>query len=88
MSDKNLETVVEVEWSGGFTFIRLRDSIRAYAIENSIPLHVGSRINITKTGNVAIDSEKFIQIKEMDIYDEEGRHTNYKSKTPALIEYS
>lgn len=88
MSDKNLETVVEVEWSGGFTFIRFRDNTRAYAIEDSIPLNVGSRINITKTGKVSINSEKFIQIKEMDIYDEKERHTSYRAKTPVLIEYS
>jgi len=92
MSDKNLETVVVVEWGGGFTFIQFRDNPKRYAVEDTLPLNVGSIVNITKTGTIKIsrnrEKENFIQIKEMIIYDKKGRQTSYKAGNIDLIEYS
>ncbi len=92
MSDKNLETVIEVEWSGGFTFIQFRDNPKRYAVESTLPLNVGNTVNITKTGLVRIGHGKeiinFVQIKEMTIYDEKARQTSYKAGNIDLIEYA
>ncbi len=91
MSDKNLETVVRVEWGGGFTLINCRDNQNTFAVEDCIPLSVGSRIEIKKTGRIRIKfgktSEELTQIREMTIYDEKGRATNYRAKSTVLVEY-